>query len=90
MKVFPCNTAASLWQALHTRRYKQPGGSLSGEPTMLIRAHCTVRDGSVGYRMSVSEEHNEHIIFPQTLKRKKKKKYRHDVLKVEIIHPDCQ
>ena len=72
MKVFPCNTAASLWQALHTRRYKQPGGSLSGEPMMLIRAHCTVRDGSAGYRMSVSEEHDEQVIAPQTLRRKKR------------------
>ena len=72
MKAVPCNTATSLWQALHTRRYKQPGGSLSGEPMMLIRAHCTVRDGSAGYRMSVSEEHEEQIIAPQTLRRRKR------------------
>lgn len=38
---------------------------------MLIRAHCTVPDGSAGYRMSVSDEHDEQIIAPQTLGRKK-------------------
>ena len=39
---------------------------------MLIRAHCTVRDGSAGYRMGVSEEHEEQIIAPQILRRKKR------------------
>ena len=42
---------------------------------MLIRAHCTVREGSVGYRMSVSEEHDEQNITPQTLGRRKRDLY---------------
>lgn len=72
MTVFPCNSAASLWQALQTRRYKQPAGSLSGEPIMLMRDHCTAADSPAGYKIRVSCEQNEHIIDPQILERQKK------------------